>query len=84
VCLSKELNVPKILVCPGDHTRKPAPSWAAFAPTNSSYELVAPGLPMDSPDTNTVILRCKSHGSVACADGSVFDGTQRRRTKLSR
>ena len=82
VCLSNELNVPKILLCPGDHTRTPASNWAAFAPTNSSYELVAPGLLMDTPDTNTVILRCKFHGHVAYADGSVFDGTQRRRTKI--
>ena len=82
VCLSNELNVPKILICPGDHTRPPAPKWTAFSPTNSSYELATPGLLMDASDTNTVILRCKFHGSVAYADGSVFDGTQRRRTKI--
>jgi hypothetical protein len=75
--LSNEVATPKILICPGDHSRKPAASWASFTPEQSSFEMVAPSL--RSGDTNTVFLRCKIHGNVGYADGSVFVNGKRHR-----
>jgi hypothetical protein len=74
--MSNEVIAPKILICPGDHSRHPAASWAAFTTNHSSYEIVTLGL-RDS-DTNRVFLRCRVHGHLGYADGTVFDGTRRR------
>jgi hypothetical protein len=74
--MSNELIITKILICPGDHLRLKAGNWTAFTSENSSYEIVTPGL-RDS-DTNGVFLRCKVHGNLGFADGTVFDGARRR------
>src|SRR5689334_14878002 len=42
--MSNEVISPKILICPGDHTRKPSVSWASFTPDQSSFEMVTPSL----------------------------------------
>src|SRR6266404_210361 len=68
--MSNEVITPKILICPGDHSRKPAASWTSFTPEQSSFEMVTPSL--REGDTNAVFLRCKIHGTVGYADGSVF------------
>src|SRR5438552_2595889 len=65
ISMSNELNIPKILICPGDHSRQPAANWESFTPTQSSYEIVAPGL--KAGDTNGVFLRCKIHGHLGYA-----------------
>ena len=75
--MSNEVIMTKILICSGDHSRRPAASWASLTPARSSYEIVTPGLPEG--DTNSVFLRCKIHGSVGYADGSVFVNGQRHR-----
>jgi hypothetical protein len=77
--LSNELSTTKILICPGDHQRQASKEWNDSVVTNSSYELVSSESPV-GPDT--VVLRCKIHGHVGYADGTVFDG-KRRRTKLA-
>ena len=75
--MSNELATPRILVCPGDHSRHPAPDWASVTPDNSSYEIVAPRL--RDGDSNEVFLRCKfHHDHRGYADGTVFDGIKRR------
>jgi len=76
--MSNELSTTHILVCPGDHQRIPAKDWASLDQTNCSYEIVAPGLSAD--DITNVYFRCKVHGHLGYADGTVFDG-RRRRTK---
>lgn len=76
--MSKMISTPKLLICPGDHSRKPAASWAAFTPDNTSYEIVSPG--WQGNNTNTVFMRCKVHGHLGYTDATVFDGV-RRRTK---
>ena len=78
--MSNELSSPKVLICPGDHSRKAAASWASFTSANSSYEIVNAGLAES--DTNTVFLRCKIHGHLGYVDGTVFDGEQRRTKKF--
>jgi hypothetical protein len=65
------------LICPGDHSRKPAASWASFTPAQSSYEIVTPHL--KDGDTNGVFLRCKIHGHLGYGDGTIFDGVRRRK-----
>jgi hypothetical protein len=75
--MSNELNTPRILICPADHSRQPATSWASFSPTNCTYQILTPGAPYN--DTNA-FFRCLIHDHLGYADGSVFDGT-RRRTK---
>jgi hypothetical protein len=78
--MSNELSAPRILVCPGDHSRRPAADWASFTSDQSSYQIVAPHV--REGDTNGVFLRCKfHHDHIGYADGTVFDGT-RRRTKV--
>ena len=74
--MSNEVIMPKILVCPGDHARQPAATWAVFTPAGSSYEIVTPGL--RDGDTNGVFLRCRIHGHLGYADATVFDGFRRR------
>jgi len=76
MCMSNEINTTKILVCVADPKRQPATSWANLTLDNCSYELLSPGLP--AIDVNTAILRCKIHGHLGYADGTVFDGVTRR------
>ena len=79
ISMSNELVIPRILICPGDHSRRPAASWASFTTNDSSYEIVTPGL--RAWDSNGVFLRCKIHGHLGYGDATVFDG-ERRRTKV--
>jgi hypothetical protein len=78
VCMSNELATTKVLICPDDQSRQAAPNWASFMQSNSSYQLLTPGVPYN--DTNA-FLKCQIHGHLGYADGTVFDG-QRRRTKV--
>ena len=71
--MSNELSNAKILICPSDHSRQPATSWASFTSNNCSYEIVAPG--MRQSDTNTVFLHCKIHGYVGFADDRLLDAS---------
>lgn len=79
LCMSNELCTPKILICPSDKTRKLAESWATFTTNNCSYEILRPGMPDD--DFSNAYFRCTVHGHLGFADGTVYDGKQRR-TKL--
>jgi len=72
-----EFGAPGMLICPSDREREPAKSWKTWAETNSSYAIVAPGIP--ETDTNTVYMRCLRCGTVGFGDGSVNDGSGRRR-----
>jgi FtsZ-binding cell division protein ZapB len=60
----------KLLVCPADTGRQPAPDWASWSPANLSYDYLAPGAECDK-DPNRVLFRCPIHGNVALCDGSV-------------
>lgn len=78
IIMSNELATTKVLICPSDLARHPAKDWMSFTLENSSYELLTPGIPWN--DTNA-FLRCQVHGHLGYADGTVFDGKQRR-TKI--
>jgi hypothetical protein len=79
LCMSNELSTPKFLICPSDRIHKVADSWATFGTNNCSYEILRPGMPDD--DFTNAYFRCTIHGHLGFADGTVFDGKQRR-TKL--
>jgi regulator of replication initiation timing len=67
--MSNELSTPKILVCPADHGRQRADSFAAYTSANCSYEYLAPSAPETEP--SRVLFRCPFHGHVCLSDGSV-------------
>jgi hypothetical protein len=67
--MSNELSTAKILVCPADHGRQRADSFASYTPANCSYEYLAPSAPDTEP--SRVLFRCPIHGHVCLSDGSV-------------
>jgi hypothetical protein len=69
LCFSTELVTPKMMLCPADSTRTASKEWASFGSENTSYELVGAEGAWGS--SNRVFLRCKVHGYVCFADGSV-------------
>jgi hypothetical protein len=77
VCMSNELSTTKVLICPADKSRQAGLSWTSFTQSNSSYQLLTPGMPYN--DSNA-FLQCEIHRHLGYADGKVFDG-RRRRTK---
>lgn len=70
VCMSNEMNTPKILVCPGDHGRQVAASFSSFTEANCSYEWFLMPRGSDA-DPTRVLTRCPVHGTVGLYDGSV-------------
>jgi hypothetical protein len=69
--MSNELSTPKILVCPADHGRQRADSFASYTPANCSYEYLAPSMPDVGTEPMRVAFRCPIHGHVCLCDGSV-------------
>ena len=75
------MNAPRGWVCPADDGNPMAgkKDWSDFNPAHAGYEIVSPGVP--DTETNAVLFRCKVHGHLCYADGSVYDGVRRRWTK---
>ena len=73
VCMSNEMNTPKILVCPTDKGHVVAPNFDSFTTANCSYEwfLSPPG---SDTEPTRVLTRCPIHGTVGLYDGSVQMG----------
>jgi hypothetical protein len=69
VCMSNELNTPKVLVCPAETTRPIAANFTAFTPANCSYEYLAPS--GSDKESTRVLSRCPVHGHIGLCDGSV-------------
>ena len=78
--MSNELNAPRILVCPGDSSKKAAANWSQFDPNqNVSYEFLTPNA-NENDVTQQTAFQCPVHGNIGLGDGSVQQGsTQRRR-----
>ena len=74
--ISNELCSPVILHCRGDISRTRATNWAEYSTANCSYEMVSPS--GKDGDKDLVLMRCKVHGHIGYADGSVFDGVRRQ------
>jgi hypothetical protein len=71
--LSNELSTTKILICPSDRVRKPS-AWGSTL--QASYQLIPPGTNVVALDA--AVLRCPIHRHIGYADGTIFDGKQRR------
>lgn len=69
LCMTNEMNTPKILFCPSDTGRKAAKDWASYTSANCSYEYLAPATQDVEPFR--VLFRCPIHGHVGLCDGSV-------------
>jgi len=67
--MSNELSTPKLLVCPADGARIPAPNWASFSAANVSYDYLNPNGSEAEP--YVVLARCPIHNIVCLSDGSV-------------
>ena len=67
VCMSNELNTPKILVCPADTNRVSAASFSSFTDANCSYDLFF----ATESEPEQVLSRCHVHNNVGLSDGSV-------------
>ncbi len=74
-------DIPPIaLICPLKHDAfrsRGSRGWSEFNLSEADFEIVSTGLKGDEP--NGVFLRCKIHGHLAYTDGTVFDGSKRRR-----
>ncbi len=70
--LSNELGSTKILVCPADHGRQVAPTFASLTSANYSYEyLLEAGSTNWQREPMRVMTRCPIHGTIGLCDGSV-------------
>ena len=74
--MSNELSTPKILVCPADSKRQPAPDFLSLRPANVSYQ-VRSGPNVSDTNPDQVLAVCPIHNNVLRCDGSV----QRERKK---
>lgn len=77
LAMTNQIISPAFLICPKDRYRQAAPNWDYFSPVRSSYIIAGPALEIT--DTNHPVVRCASHGYLGYIDGTVFDGTRRRR-----
>ena len=73
--MSNEIIALKILICPGDHSRRPATNWSLLTTNDSSYQMVASG--SNSVESTGVFMRCPAHGFIMRMDGAVFNGDKR-------
>jgi hypothetical protein len=63
-CMSNELTIPIIVVCPQDKAKSAAQDWASLTASNVSYVF---------PATNKILLVCPIDGNVLYSDGTVLD-----------
>jgi len=70
MALSNELSLARVLVCPGDSTKRAAQNFRNLQPANVSYHL-ATGPNLNATNTTEVLAVCPIHGHVLHCDGSV-------------
>jgi hypothetical protein len=68
--MSNELSTPRILVCPKDPSREPAPGFASLRANNVSY-LVHSGTNLNESNPTAVLAFCPFDGNTLHCDGSV-------------
>jgi hypothetical protein len=71
--MSNELANPLILICPQDHTRKPAPGFSDLQPANLTYRL-ATGTNITASGRREILVSCPIDGNTLYSDGTVSDG----------
>jgi type II secretory pathway pseudopilin PulG len=79
LAMSNELVTPTILVCVSDSQHIKATGWATFnADLNVSYEFLMPNA-KEANVTSQTVFRCPIHQNIGLGDGSVQQGSLRRR-----
>jgi hypothetical protein len=63
-CMSNELTVPLLAVCPQDKSKAPAKDWASLTESNVSYIFST---------TSNVLVVCPIDGNILYTDGSVLE-----------
>ena len=74
ICMTNELITPLVLHCPADGERPRVRAWEEFSEEKSSYLMASPGAKEGT--TNVVFIRCRIHGHLGFADGSVFNSNR--------
>jgi prepilin-type processing-associated H-X9-DG protein len=68
--MADELSSPKILVCPQDKSKKPAPDLNSLGPANISYRFRS-GTNITEANATEILAVCPIHGNLLFCDGSV-------------
>ena len=68
--MAVELSTPRILVCPADSSRTPAPDFQHLESNNITYQIRS-GADVKEENPKQVIVRCPIHGFVGLCDGSL-------------
>lgn len=77
--MSNEVVSLKVLICPGDLQHTVATDWAQLdASLNVSYEFLIPNA-KEANVTRQAVFRCPIHENIGLGDGSVQQGSLRRR-----
>jgi len=76
--MSNELSTPKVLICPADSKRQPAPNFESLQPANVSYR-VCSGTNVNETNPQEVLAVCPIHNNVLLSDGSVQRRLKARR-----
>jgi hypothetical protein len=71
--MSNELSTPRILVCPQDGSRKPAPGFDSLQASNVTYRLHS-GTNLNASNPSAVLALCPFDGNTLYCDGSVTGG----------
>lgn len=73
--LANELNSPKILICPLDHSKRPAANWASLTVENITYRFRS-GTNVAIVSPNKILAICPIDGNVLFSDGTVVRAKQ--------
>ena len=77
--MSNELVTPMVLVCNGDSTKTKAADWSQFDPSkNLTYEYLTPNA-KEADVMQQPAFRCPIHGNEVLGDGTVRQGTAKRK-----
>jgi hypothetical protein len=68
--MSNELSTPKILVCPADGSKQPAPDFRTIQGINVSYKVYS-GTNVVDANPQEILAICPFHNNVLLCDGSV-------------
>jgi prepilin-type processing-associated H-X9-DG protein len=68
--MAEELSSPKILVCPQDKKKKPAPDFNRLGPANVTYRFRS-GTNIRETNPTEILAICPIHGNLLFCDGSV-------------
>lgn len=68
--MSNELSTPKILVCPEDKARKPAPDFGVLESANVTYRIHS-GTNITDANPKTVLAVCPVDGNILYCDATV-------------